>query len=265
MKLATLFLIPSVAALAAQTYSELRNAESKKIHAIFEAVKPELRHSEDDAYQKALHEHTEALRRLSAPLLATFPKFSFGPEYSWEIDVYPNLFMRGDEDSYCYEGLHIALTKKGKKGMNFAGHLTNETLLRDADEALAVEIPSWHREKGAGVENAPDSTEVLTEIYCNGASHTQVKKLKNGIWVLSVSQDSAREPTHLIGLKRVNENFLFLKSALPKSFVAKLTCPKRARPEKLQLKCLSDELTEKLLEPQAKPLLQALAAFEIVN
>lgn len=266
MKLAMLLLFFSAAIFAAQNYSELRNAESKRLNAIFEGVKVDgLKHLEDEAYQKALREHTDALKRLSPVLLSTFPKFTFGADYSEEIDVYPNLFMRGDEDSYCYEGLHVALTKKGKKSVTFAGHLTNETLLRDADDALALEIPSWHREKGVGVANSSDATEVLTEIYCNGASHTQLKRLKNGLWVVEQTQDSAQAPSHLIGLRQVNETFLFLKMALPKSLIAKLNCPKKTRPEKAQIKCLSDELSDKLLEPYSKPLLQALGAFQIIN
>lgn len=264
MKLATLLFLYSSLLFAAQNYSEIRNAESKRINAIFEGVKREHKQSEDDDYQKALSEHTEALKRLSPVLLSTFPKFTFGEDYIAETDVYPNLFMRGDQDCYCYEGLQIKLTSRGKKPSTFAGHLTNESLLRDADDRIALEISSWHREKGTGVATANDATEVFTEIYCNGASHTQLKKLKNGLWVVQVTQDSAQAPSHLIGLKQVNENYLFLKTELPKSFVAKLTCPKKVRPEKAQIKCLSDELTDKLLEPHSKPLLQALAAFQIV-
>lgn len=265
MKLATMvLLLCTTACLASPTYSELRNAESKKVGALFDTVAP---HSsvEDDAYQKALQEHTEAQKRLSPALLAVFPKFTFGPDYVWQTDVIPNLFIRGDADSACYEGLHIELTKRGKKAIAFAGHLTNETLLREADEALSVQIPSWHREKGNGIANSPDATEVLTDIYCNGASHTQLKKLKNGLWVVAVTQDSAQRPTHLIGLRQMNEHFLFLRTELPKSFIDKLGCPKKARMEKAQIKCLSEELTDKMVEPHSKPLLQALNAFQFVN
>lgn len=259
-----IFLLFSAQTFAALSYSEMRNAESKKIKAIFEGVAPESLHTNDEAYKKALSAHDDALTRLSPVLLNTFPKFSFSDDYEVKTSVFPNLFIRGDEDSYCYEGIHVDVTKKGKRPVTYYGYLTSETLLRDADEALAVEIPSWHREKANGVENATDATEVLTEVYCDGASHTQIKKLKNGQWLVSVTQDGVKEPTHLIGLRRVKDNFLFMKSALPASFAAKLTCPKKNRPEKAQIKCLSDEVTDKLIEPYSKPLQRVLESFQVI-